>query len=89
MSSTLRPRAWSWRTWARILRSRLALRSCQPGPRSANRAAGSASRCQMMIRMDRATAHLARLPPMRLARRVCRSPRKVAVPAAPVAAWVA
>ena len=57
---TSRPRAWSWRRWARILRSRSVLRSCQSGPRSVNLASGSASRCQMMTRMERATAHWAR-----------------------------
>ena len=31
----------------------------------------------MMTRMDRVTAHLALLPPMRLARRLCRSPSVV------------
>ena len=74
---TSRPRAWSWRRWARILRSRSALRACQPGPRSGNLAAGSDSRCQMMTRMDLATAHWALMPPMRLDRRRNRSPRKV------------
>jgi len=50
-------------------------------------ASGLASRCQMMIRMERATAHLALLPPRRLLRRRSRSPRKVLVRAAPLAAW--
>jgi len=41
-----------------------------------------------MTWMDRATAHLALFPPMRFERRRSRSPRKVSVAAAPLAAWV-
>ena len=37
------------------------------GPRSVNRAAGSASRCQMMTRMERATATWALAQPRRRA----------------------
>jgi len=42
----------------------------------------------MMMRMDRAMAHWAMLAPRLRAMRRCRSPRKVAVPLAPLAAWV-
>jgi hypothetical protein len=42
----------------------------------------------MMIRMERATAHLALFAPRRLLRRRSRSPGKVPVRAAPLAAWV-
>ena len=43
----------------------------------------------MMTRMERPTAHRALVPPSRRDRRRSRSPRKVSVLAAPVAAWVA
>jgi hypothetical protein len=85
---TFRPRASSWRTWVRILRSRLVLRSCQLEPRSVNLASGLARRCQAITRMERATAHFALFGPRRRDRRRIRSPRKVSVRAAPVAAWV-
>jgi hypothetical protein len=40
---------------------------------------GSASRCQMLMRMERPTATIARFLPRRLAIRRYRSPRKVSV----------
>ena len=51
---TSRPRARSWRRWERILRSRSALRSCQPGPRSRNLVPGSlavvgAGHCEFIV----------------------------------------
>jgi hypothetical protein len=64
------------------------LRWCQSGPRSANLASGSLRRCEMMTRMDRPTAHRARVPPSLRDRRRSRSPRNVSVRAAPAAAWV-
>ena len=51
----------SWR-----LRRSGARRSCQSGPRSVKRAAGSQSRCQMMVRMELPTATRARCLPRRL-----------------------
>ena len=47
---------------------------------------GSESRCQVMTRMDRPMATMARLEPRRRAMRRYRSPRKVSVLAAPAAA---
>ena len=81
-------RARSWFRRLRVRRSVSALRWCQPGPRSAYLASGLARRCQTMTRMERATAHLALFPSRRLDRRRSLSPRKVLVPAAPLAAWV-
>ena len=49
---------------------------------------GVGQEVQMMTRMDLPTAHWARTPPRRLARRRYLSPRNVAVRAAPMAAWV-
>jgi len=56
--------ATSWR-----LRRSGASRSCQLGPRSVNRASGSGSRCQAMIRMELPTATRARGLPRRRASR--------------------
>ena len=58
----------------------------QAEPSSQNWAAGSDSRCQMMTRMERATAARALSLPIRLASRRYRSPRKVPVLAAAAAA---
>ena len=56
---TSRPRAWSWRRWARILRSRSVLRSCQPGPRSRNRAERHGARVALFGRkIQRAESQL-------------------------------
>src|SRR5215472_17215258 len=51
----------------------------RPGPRSVNRAVGSASRCQMMTRMERATAAWALALPRRRAILEYHSPTKVTV----------
>ena len=47
------------------------------GARSVNLAAGSARRGQMMIRIERPTAHMALVAPRRRVSRRSRSPRKV------------
>src|SRR4029453_12231206 len=51
--------------WLRLARSGLMRVWEKPAPRSWKRASGSASRCQMMIRMERPTATMARLAPRR------------------------